>query len=291
MNASEEITARTKLEPVRVDPRTLGRPVHLLDRFALHLRDDLRDMLRNRVSRRPWAGFEVEAVTLRQSDPSAAMPESGWMCFRNTVGVLSCAIERKLVLGTLAHRYGLRVPAEGSAEASPRITATERRLFDTLGRQFVHLLAARIDAGFGPMSAVEADHGFTALGRLAPAEGGWLIETTVRDDTQGLCSVLQFAVGDTWMTRLFQRVAPARELSAERQVPPTPLADRLTLKLTARLLSQEIELGELCDIKPGDVIPIRLGSTDVLIDDSRLFTAVVAQHKGKLCLTAFEDTE
>jgi len=30
---------------------------------------------------------------------------------------------------------------------------------------------------------------------------------------------------------------------------------------------------------------------DVLLDDARLFTAAVAEHKGKLCLTSFEDAE
>jgi flagellar motor switch protein FliM len=34
-----------------------------------------------------------------------------------------------------------------------------------------------------------------------------------------------------------------------------------------------------------------VGRADVLLDEARLFTAAVAEHKGKLCLTSFEDAE
>ena len=50
-------------------------------------------------------------------------------------------------------------------------------------------------------------------------------------------------------------------------------------------------LGLLLDTRVGDVIPVSLGETEVLVDNERLMTARVAEHKGKLCLTAFEDLE
>jgi len=70
-----------------------------------------------------------------------------------------------------------------------------------------------------------------------------------------------------------------------------PLPTRLTLTRVARLLQKDIPLGQLADLHVGDVIPISLGTTDVLIDDSRLFTATVAEHQGKLCLTSFADVD
>jgi flagellar motor switch protein FliM len=39
------------------------------------------------------------------------------------------------------------------------------------------------------------------------------------------------------------------------------------------------------------VIPISLRGADVLIGGSRLFSASIAEHRGKLCLTSFEDVE
>jgi flagellar motor switch protein FliM len=61
--------------------------------------------------------------------------------------------------------------------------------------------------------------------------------------------------------------------------------------LVGRLASKEVTLGSLYDLQVGDVIPISLARADVLLEDSRLFTAAVTEHKGKLCLTSFEDAE
>jgi flagellar motor switch protein FliM len=57
------------------------------------------------------------------------------------------------------------------------------------------------------------------------------------------------------------------------------------------LVSKEIPLAALFALKVGDVIPVSVGRADVLLDESRLFTATVAEHKAKLCLTSFEDAE
>jgi flagellar motor switch protein FliM len=65
----------------------------------------------------------------------------------------------------------------------------------------------------------------------------------------------------------------------------------LQLTLVARLLEKQMPLGSLLDTRIGDVIPVSLGTSDVLVGDSRLFTASITEHKGKLCLTAFEDVE
>jgi flagellar motor switch protein FliM len=69
------------------------------------------------------------------------------------------------------------------------------------------------------------------------------------------------------------------------------LSSGLFVKLDGRLVSKETTLGALFELKVGDVIPVSVGRADVLLDESRLFTAAVAEHKGKLCLTSFEDAE
>jgi flagellar motor switch protein FliM len=81
--------------------------------------------------------------------------------------------------------------------------------------------------------------------------------------------------------------------SAGRQPakPAAPLAQRLQVTLAGRLVSKEVTLGALFDLRIGDVIPISLHRADVMLEDSRLYTAAVTEHKGKLCLTSFEDTE
>jgi hypothetical protein len=79
------------------------------------------------------------------------------------------------------------------------------------------------------------------------------------------------------------------------------LAGRIELNLPAieaagRLDGPPGQQGNHCwaacsTCKVGDVIPVSVGRADVLLDDSRLFTAAVTEHKGKLCLTSFEDAE
>ncbi len=52
-----------------IDPRTMGRPVHLLGGFANHLRDDVMDYLRTRINRRYNAGFQIDAVSFTAAAP------------------------------------------------------------------------------------------------------------------------------------------------------------------------------------------------------------------------------
>ena len=75
------------------------------------------------------------------------------------------------------------------------------------------------------------------------------------------------------------------------RMPGEPLASTLNVRLDGRLVSKEVTLAALFALKVGDVIPVSVGRADVLLDDARLFTAAVAEHKGKLCLTSFEDAE
>jgi flagellar motor switch protein FliM len=90
-------------------------------------------------------------------------------------------------------------------------------------------------------------------------------------------------------------LAPQREAGrgagAQQPKRAAPLAHRLQVTLAGQLVSKEVTLGALFDLLIGDVIPVSLDRADVMLEDSRLYTAAVTEHKGKLCLTSFEDTE
>lgn len=286
-----ETTAPRRAEPPMVlDAGTLGRPVHLLARFSKQLRDDLAELLRVRLNVRYRARFEVSQVTMRRLDTAA--PELPWLRFAGDAGEIGCAIDRRVLMSVLAYRYGLRTPpADGDDAGAVRETATEERLVALLGQQFAELLAARIEAGSGalPMRLPV----FRAAGRLPPVRGHWLVEARVVEQLHGIEGAVCLAIGDAWMNRLWHQLAPLRAKAGDpmAQAQAQPLPARLQLTLVARLLHKDIPLGQLADLKVGDVIPIHLGATDVLIDDSRLFTATVAEHQGKLCLTSFADVD
>ncbi|MBS1190287.1 MAG: fliM [Rhodocyclaceae bacterium] len=270
-----------------MDPRTLGRPVHLLRHFAAQLREDLAAAFHAGFNRRYRANFQVGEVTMAPMESTA--PPGRWLAYGTSLGRIGYALERRVLLSVLTYRYGL-ADGEGGAGAAepPPETVTEERLSAMLGLQLVNALAARVEAGAGDGEAPR-QHEFGPLGPAGAPRGGWLVRTTVRETIHDVEGALCFALDDAWMARLLQKLAPERRGKA--RAPGAPLPARLHLNLVARLLQKHLSLGELLDIRVGDVIPVSLRATDVLIDDSRLFTATVAEHKGKLCLTSFEDAE
>lgn len=286
--------ARDASAPQSLDPCTLGRPIHLLDGFVDALKADLADHFQQDLNRRYGASFEVGTVSLvRGVPPDARIPRL--LVHTDDEGSLGVALARSLLLGVMGYRYGdgAATPVPGAAA---RETVTEERLAAHLGGRLVRLLAARIDAGNVPTfpRAVEASARPLEFTPMAPARasaGTWSIRAAIREAAHGIDGALWFTLDPASMRRLLRRLAPVRDKPVEPVQRALPLAMRLRLTLTAQLLRKELPLGELMDLRAGDVIPISLGATDVLIDDSRLFTATVAEQKGKLCLTSFEFVE
>ncbi len=273
-----------------LDPCHLGRPVHLLPVFTAALRDDLAELFRTGMNRRYRASFAVTDIAMT----CAAAPEhSGrWWSFASAVGRIGFALHRSVLLAALEYRYGTRdsAPAEATVSTAPdapvRETSTEERLAAMLGGQLVAVVAARIDG-----DSAEPQTFAPAITSTPPAAGTWTIRVTIKEAALGIEGALWFTLDDAWMARLLHRLVVNRSRARDAAADPQPLAARLQLTLAGRLLHREMPLGELIDVRVGDVIPVSLGATDVLIDDSRLFRAVVAERNGKLCLTSFEDVE
>jgi hypothetical protein len=158
----------------RLDPRLLGRPMHLLPRFGALLRDDLSRSLQAGVNRRWGASFRVGQVTIARTDA----PDEGarWLALESAAGTIGFALDRRVLLAALGYRYGTPVSTPGVDGAAPvvRETATEERLAATLGQQWVDALAARIEAG---LKRVERDAGsapeWRARAGSAPNDGAW----------------------------------------------------------------------------------------------------------------------
>jgi flagellar motor switch protein FliM len=270
-----------------LDARTLGRPVHLLHKFVGPLRDDLAEVFRTGLNRRYRASFELGEVNISRLE--SVPPRCRWLQYADTTGRIGFAIERQVLLCVLDYRYGAR-DGGGVAQAAPvPETATEERLAAMLGRQFVSALAERIEWLPEGASGETCVHEFAETAGAPPQVGTWCVRAEVAEPTRGIEGCLWFTLDEAWMQRLLSRLAPLRVSSSRTAA--TPLASRLSLTLVGRLLEKELPLSVLLDARVGDVIPVSLGATDVLVDDARLFTARVAEHKGKLCLTAFEDVE
>lgn len=285
---------RSQTTPRTVDVRTLGRPVHLLQKFMAPFQEDLAGIFQTELNRRYRANFEIGEVRIEQLVEAPA--RCRWLGFSDEAGRIGVAIERHLLLAILEYRYGSADRGSGrntseSTLTATRETATEERLAAMLGRQFIRALAARIgsvpDAGLESAPAC----GFTEVSPQSPRPGTWIVRAAVSETAHQIEGAIWFSLDEAWMRRLFSRVGPARSRTRDRLGSAIPLATRLNITLVARLLEKEVPLGMLLDTRVGDVIPISLGNADVLIEDACIFSARIAEHKGKLCLTGFEDVE
>lgn len=292
-----------------LDPSLLGRPVHLLPIFAAQLRDDLMQSMRLNMHRRYWGGSQVDDVQFSRIDSTNA-PNSRWLSFAAPAGQIAFSLERKVLLSVLNYRYSGGVKSDNVAEvdeATVRVTATEERLAVVLGQQLAGILAGRIEANLpeanlppgarlpadeaaGAADAPPEDFGFKPSTGAQPAKGAWVIVVTVAATGGGNAGRFWFALDKQLMAGVLRGLLRDRD-GAKKRKPAGPLAQRLHLGLTGRLASKEVMLGSLYDLQVGDIIPISLHRADVLLEDSRLFTAAVTEHKGKLCLTSFEDAE
>jgi flagellar motor switch protein FliM len=278
--------------------------------FTEQIRGDLTSLVRDRLNRRYQASFEIVDVTLSATSPAHAAVR--WVPYASAAGCMGFAIDRSLLLCILAYRYGVpdvraisteNEPAQSRAEETPvwteRETTTEERLAGMLGRELVTAVGQRVLA-LGRQNEKTpqpppASSLFTEGTVNVSAQGGWVLEAHVVERARKAEGTLRVLLDEAWSTSLLQGLAPVRKRPANqagvKSAGGQPIGAQLQVSLTARLLEKQVTVGTLLDMCPGDVIPISLGASDVLIGDSRLFRATVTEHQGKLWLTSFENVE
>jgi flagellar motor switch protein FliM len=270
-----------------LDARTLGRPVHLTDRFTSQIRDEISEYFRVRFNRRYHAGFEIGSAELTHS---LLQPPQRWLAFGAGSGCIGFSISREIVLRIQRYRYGM----PDGEELEPE-TASEERLASMLGAQLVNMVARAIESLLPPPTESTGELQLFDTPAKFPAESGWTLQVAVAEPARNVTGALWFLLDETWITRLLLGLAPQRSHARPQRgvgaAHSPSLPARLHLTMTARLLEKELPLGKVLDLQVGDVIPVSLSRADVMVGDSRLFSASVAEHKGKLCLTTFEDME
>jgi len=291
-----------------LDPCLLGRPVHLLPAFATRLAEALGAAMASPGGRRYWGAYRLESLAFERAPDDRTLR---WLGVGGAYGVAAVAFERSLLLGLLEGRYARRTQGPNAAPRDPgieRVTATEERLAATLAQQVATLVEERIAEGLAAAGAAAAAPRLAKTGASivpagAPGKSGWVIRAVLRaqygrreSDEPGLVAPegrLWIGLDHGLMAHVLQGLMAERNgaRGAGPRMAREPLASHLQVKLEGRLVSKEVTLAALFGLKVGDVIPVSVGRADVLLDDSRLFTAAVAEHKGKLCLTSFEDAE
>lgn len=279
-----------------IDPRTMGRPVHLLGGFANQLRDDFTDFFRSRINRRYKASFQIDAISF----VAAPADSQRWLSYAANDGRILFAVDRPLLLCLLRYRYGSPMPeisaVNDSATPAQALTidepetATEERLGTMLGQQLAELAVRRIETTQRSRAKTPAAVTFTEAALQGDNDGEWLLRLAISETRCNVSGNLMLKISAAWMNRLLQALAPSRDRQ-KKSTATKPFPARLQLTLRARMLEKEVSLGTLLDLRVGDVLPISVGDADVLIGDSHLFTASVAEHHGKLCLTSLADVD
>jgi len=270
-----------------LDPALLGRPVHLLPAFAGAFAEDMAAMLPAPGWRRYWSSFELAQVVFERAPEGSHLR---WLGMHGQHGAVAVAFERALLVGLLEARYNGKGPARPLSDpAGARVTATEERLAHTLTQQLSDLLARRVRVALGAAGVDLAPAPLVPLAPAAPGKNAWALAVTLREPQGGSTARCYIAPDARMMGLILQALQPERPQRASRS--GESIGTSLKVKLDGRLVTHEITLETLFGLKVGDVIPVSVGRADVLLDDARLFTAAVAEHKGKLCLTSFVDAE
>lgn len=268
--------------------------MHLLPAFAARFGADVSEWLRTGPNRRYGTGLQASASSM--VEPDAAQPAARWSLYADPLGRIGLAMPRALVLRLLRCRYGAAdapaAPDLPEALDGP-VTASEERLSHKLGLQLVQALARRIDTGMPPPGAAAADTATPALAFVeesALPAGPWQLELELVEPQNDGVHPLRFSLDERWLHRLLDRLSQGRTLAREPAgMPAQPLAHQLKLRLVTRLVQQRLPLGAVLDLQPGSVLPIPQPAAVVLVKESPLFSASVAEHKGRLWLTAFQD--
>lgn len=285
-----------------LDPSLLGRPVHLLPKFARRFADALGTAIGGPGGRRYWGAWRLGNLAFERAPDEAGLR---WLAVAGPLGTAAVAFERVLLLSLLEGRYGRKNPSSSAAPGVPRdpslerVTATEERLAATLTAQLVEQLHARVAEGLAAvgvevpgadMRVTDAAVVEPPVAASAPGKAGWVIRVSLsaQGGQQSHCWI---GLDQELMAHVLQGLKEERNSVRTARAGNDGLSSGLFVKLDGRLASKETTLGALFELKVGDVIPVSVGRADVLLDESRLFTAAVAEHKGKLCLTSFEDAE
>jgi flagellar motor switch protein FliM len=270
-----------------LDPALLGRPVHLLPLFAARLKDDL-DAAMQGSSRRYWGGWRLHSVEFGRAPEQETLR---WMAATGSMGTVAVAFERGLLLTLLERRYGGR--SAGATQQDPgsaRITATEDRLVVVLTQHMVDLLYGRVAVSLAMEVSPNPVPAEAVASSPMPGKSAWALRVQVRDANGGT-GEFWIAPDQKLMATILGTLRPDSQRPRAARGPSEPMSSKLQVKLDGVLISKEMTLGALFDLNVGDVVPVNVGRADVLLDEARLFTAAVAEYKGKLCLTSFEDAE
>lgn len=236
----------------------LGRSLAAIDALASLLRQHVTQHIQHTGHRS--LKLCIEGAHFTPWRPQTAMPQTE----------TDVQIARHTVLQLMAARYGFDFdPAQDEA---PAVTCTEERIAAAL-QTAVRSALEEMLAGAGPVAATAVTQRWQ-----------WLASVRVGEHAaQKLC----ISLGTTHSAQLEQLINRQRPPLRPGKHKPEPLR----IDLRALLLEKTVTAADIQQLHVGSVLPIHLERARVALNGQAMLTASVAEHQGKLHLTAFETLE
>ncbi|MGL6069767.1 FliM/FliN family flagellar motor C-terminal domain-containing protein [Craterilacuibacter sp.] len=270
-----------------LDATTLGRPFHQLPLVMPLIEARMHDFVSRELSQRFRTHLTLSALHHTREVATSAR----WCWHRVGLSTIGSHIDRPLLLHILDCRYGGRGSSDSSDSQPQAETETEYRLARMLGATLAPLLPECIRqlGGDSTEDTTSVQH-LPAAPNTPPA---WALQLQLCGigNTPGGC--ISLSLDRDSLDRLLKAssafVAPRPAAAA---LAGAGFSDKLKIRLQARLLEKHTTLGEILDLQPGQILPAsHPGFAHVHIGRSRLFSASVVEHDGKLCLTSFANEE
>lgn len=267
-------------EVTRIDVNKLGRAYHKIPKIITEKFDSIEARLSIFFLKKYRMNAALRSMTF---DTDCHFKHA--QIFENAFGNIGFDINRTFLLNILHTYYGLSKdsnPLAGNSEQP--VTKTEERLRNKLGHELAQLTMVQEILG----DALELKNDYSSVIN----QWAWSIQFWLEGYDEYCFSILLDTHHvDILLASLRERNAPNE--SQPKQLTAAQIEQRfvsMPLFLTGKLASLNLTVAQLLDIKPGDIIPVSLNAPlPVYIGNEQLFSATIAEDRGKIFMTDFND--
>ncbi|WP_034457381.1 FliM/FliN family flagellar motor switch protein [Buttiauxella noackiae] len=205
--------------------------------------------------------------------------------FSTPYGSIGFDINRKFLLSILHTYYGLSKEGNTvSLDLTQSVTKTEDRLKIKLGQELLQLTMVKEVLN----ETLELKNDYTSIIHQWPYSVRFWLE-----GYDEYCFSILLDANHVDLLLATSRVdsesdePKAKNLSSEQI---EHMFNNMPLTLTGRLVSINLTVAQLLNIGPGDIIPVSLNEPlPVFIENEQIFSSVVAEERGRLYLSEFND--
>jgi flagellar motor switch protein FliM len=260
----------------RLKPQKLGRHYHKIPQYIRETSSKYPRIVSDYFLRNYRINLELQHVDVHEQ-----LERPAECIYRSSLGKIGFAIDRALLTEALECYYGgTGVPVP---EASP-ISTSEQRMRNRLGVDVSQILLRALLGGeaIGKLSA--HDNAYEEVSWEYVAEFHYLSHIT--QSRSALFLYLDNQLVDELTNR--QAAPHASRLNGN----PEHHIRHLPVQLECVLAALHMPLEQVLNLRPGDVVPIRLMERcDVQINQQKLFHGTVFEEDGALFLTSLESVK